>query len=90
MAFNSQAVLDAAQQALDAIMADICAEVVQEAKQTAPVITGVYRDGLQVVDEGVYAQADHSIFVELKHTTIANAVEVTRDKVAEIVQKHTP
>lgn len=81
--FNAAGLLDVAENALQAILNDIKAAALEEAKATAPVITGAYRDGLQATNDGVYGSADHSIFVELKHNTIANAVEkVNADSIA--------
>jgi hypothetical protein len=86
--FNAQAVLDEADDALHAILNDIKAAAVEEAKATAPVVSGEYRDGLQATDDGIYGAADHSIFVELKRNIIANAVESAKTSADSIASKH--
>ncbi len=87
MPFDAAALLAEADQALDAIVADLIAAAVEEAKATAPVISGAYRDGIEATPEGIHATSDHSIFVELKHGTIANAVEAVKSQADSIASR---
>lgn len=48
---------------------DTAAEVAQEWRAGAPVETGEHRDGIRSDDEGAYATADHSPFVEFGTST---------------------
>lgn len=56
--------------------------VAARARSTAPVDSGEYRDEIEVVmeDHGdrlvarVYAESDHSVFVEAKHRTLGKAL----------------
>jgi hypothetical protein len=88
MTFNAQAVLDDTEQALDAILEDLRSEAAEYAKADAPVVTGAYREGIEATDEGVAGTADHSIFVELRHNTIGNAVERVKRKADSIASRH--
>ncbi len=88
MAFDTTAIQAEADQTLQTIIADLIAAVVDEAKAMAPVVSGDYRDGLAATADGIHATSDHSIFVELKHGTIANAVEAAKAKADLIASEH--
>ena len=57
--------------------------VLATAKANAPVVTGQYRDGLQLESDQdgarVVATSGHSLLVEARHNTLARALAAGRD-----------